>query len=166
MSKIQKCKNQTQEMSWGPLFSSNHAGHARSCTHLLKGANTCDCCFTSRSPHLYSSPVSRGWWDTDSSWGQWPGKQTQGSLSVLHVHGPEGCLGTLDHLLGVIILGWNHANRQNYLQEFLLSLFHDMVFDKLEHYVFPSLLFWPSSHSSRKAVTNEKIQVGSMFNDR
>lgn len=49
MSKIQKCKNQTQDMSWGPLFSSNHAGHAHSCTHLLKGANTCDCCFTSRS---------------------------------------------------------------------------------------------------------------------
>lgn len=115
-------------------------------------------------PHLYSSPVSRGWWDTDSSWEQWPRKQTQGSLPVLHVRGPEGRLGTLDHLLSVIVLGWNHANGQNYLQEFLLSLFHDMVFDKLEHYVFPRLLFWPSSHSSRKAVTNEKIQVGSMFN--
>jgi hypothetical protein len=86
-------------------------------------------------------------------------------MPVLHIHGSEDHLGTLDHLVSVIILGWNHTNCKNHLQEFLLSLFHDMVFNKLEHYVFPSLLFRPSSHSSRKAVANKKIQVGSMFND-
>lgn len=116
-------------------------------------------------PHLYSSPVFRGWWGTDSSWEQQPRKQTQGSLPVLHVRGSEGRLGTVDHPVSFVVLGRNHANCENYLQEFLLSFFHDLVFNQLEHHVFPSLLFRPSSHSSRKAVTNEKIQVGSRFND-
>lgn len=116
------------------------------------------------STHLYSFPVFRGWWNTDSSWEQQPRKPNQGSLPVLHVCGSEGCLGTLDHLVSVIVLGRNHTDCQNYLQELLLSIFHDLVFNKLEHYVFPSLLFWSSSHCSRKAVSDEKIQVGGMLN--
>ena len=82
----------------------------------------------------------------------------------MHVHGPEGRLGTFDHLVSLIVLGWNHTDCKNYLQELLLSVFHDLVFNKLEHYVFPSLLFWSSGHCSRKAVSNEKIQVGFMLN--
>lgn len=115
------------------------------------------------STHLYSSPVLRGWWNTDSSWEQQPRKQNQGSLPVLHVHGSEGRLGTLDHLVSVIVLGWNHTDCKNYLQELLLSIFHDLVFNKLEHYVFPSLLFRSSGHRSRKTISDEKVQVGFML---
>lgn len=67
------------------------------------------------STHLYSFPVCRGWWSTDSSWEQQPRKQNQGSLPILHVHGSEGYLGTFDHLVSVIILGWNHTDCKNYL---------------------------------------------------
>lgn len=116
------------------------------------------------STHLCFSPVFRGGWNTDTSWEQQSRKQKQGSLPVLHVHGPEGRLGTLDHLVSVIILGWNHTDCKNYLQELLLSIFHDLVFNKLEHYVFPSLLFRSSGHCSRKAISDEKIQVGFMLN--
>lgn len=160
-------------MSWGSLFPSD-GDRKDNCgmlavlavTHIFpKEPTRVIAVLHPAPPLLYSSPVFRGWWDTDSSWEQQPRKQTQGSLPILHVRGSEGHLGTLDHLVSVIILGWNHTNCKNYLQEFLLSLFHDMVFNKLEHYVFPCLLFRPSSHSSRKAITNEKIQVGSMFND-
>lgn len=171
LSKIsKKYKKKRKRKSWGESLFFSDGGTKRTdsgmvirlvVTHIFLKEPT----LLTAPPHLYSSPVFRGWWGTESPWEQPPRKRTQGALPVLHVSGSEDRLGTLDHPVSVVILGWNHTDCKNHLQELLLSLFHDMVFNKLEHYVFPSLLFRPSSHGSRKAVANEKVQVGSMFDD-
>lgn len=82
------------------------------------------------------------------------------TMPVLHIHISQANLEIPDHFVRLFLLGWDHTVCQNHFWDLWLSLFHDLVLNKLEHYDFSHLLFRAPCNCTGKAVSNQKIQVG------
>lgn len=109
---------------------------------------------------IFIASVCRRRRDTNSSWKQQPGEPRTDPLWVLYIYISQDPLGISNYFVSLILLDWNNTDCQNHIQELWLSIFHDLVFYKLEYYVFSRLLFWTFCNCPGKAVSNQKIQVG------